>query len=186
MGSSYATTKRLVIRKKPRCRREARPIDRRARHPPQAPSVRPIDAISERRSDDVAVLIGQFRQLLVVAIEKGVLRTAETVQRNDQRKRPRAIVGRRYVHVVRHHFAGGAKKVMALEVAGALGEWILFRFDRSDDRLSGGTILARIKRPQLHPTTIDVPHPIDRKQNIRAHAVRRGLRLAFKTGDDVL
>ena len=146
----------------------------------EAPTVLPVHAIAERRGHDVAVLFGELRQLPPVVVEERVLRAAQAVQRDDQRKRARRRVRRGHVHPVRHHFLRVVECVVALDVARAAGERIAVRFHRGEHRLGAGEILVDVQRAQLEAAAIDVAHAIDRIEDLGAQRFGCGLRLVLE------
>ena len=161
-------------------------IGRRIAEPP---AVRAVDAIPERRRDDVAVLFGELRHHAVVAREERILGAAETVQRDDEREgrslRARRVAGR-HVEAIRHDLAGRREQVVALEVAGSGRERVLARAHRRRGRFRFREIVIGIEGPQLQPPAVDVPHAIDGKEDLGPQRFRRCRASASSRDDEIV
>src|SRR2546429_334445 len=79
-------------------------------------TIGPVNAISERRRDNVTALLGEHREPFAVPVEHRVLCSTQSMQRDDQRVCTRFCVRCRHVEVIRHDLGGGLQQVMPLEI----------------------------------------------------------------------
>ncbi len=75
---------------------------------------------------------------------------------------------------------------MALEVARACRERILARAHRGCGGFGFREIVIRVERPQLQPAAIDVPHAIDREEDVGPHRIRRMPRVGLEPRHEIV
>jgi hypothetical protein len=132
------------------------------------------------------VLLGERGERLVVVLEEGVFSSAESVERDDERVRARAVVRRRHVHVIRDDLPRGVEQVVPLEITGFRRKRILARARGCGHGLGFDEILIRIERAELDPGAVHVTHPIDWEENVRAQVFRCFLRVGFEPCHEIV